>query len=96
MTVHYHTLQHVRRHSSVFHIATTNALTIIARSYFTDDVAVICHASTLLAPCIVDNGTLAGCPSGQRERSVKPSAYAYAGSNPAPATITIRNTANPR
>jgi hypothetical protein len=28
----------------------------------------------------------AGCPSGQWERTVNPSAYAYAGSNPAPAT----------
>ena len=30
--------------------------------------------------------TKAGCPSGQWERTVNPSAYAYAGSNPAPAT----------
>ncbi len=29
---------------------------------------------------------MAGCPSGQWERTVNPSAYAYAGSNPAPAT----------
>jgi hypothetical protein len=28
----------------------------------------------------------AGCPSGQRERSVKSSAEAYVGSNPTPAT----------
>jgi hypothetical protein len=29
---------------------------------------------------------MAGCPSGQWKRTVNPSAYAYAGSNPAPAT----------
>src|SRR5262249_5600476 len=29
----------------------------------------------------------AGCPSGQRERSVKPSVIAYVGSNPTPATL---------
>ena len=29
---------------------------------------------------------MAGCPSGQRERSVKSSAEAYVGSNPTPAT----------
>src|SRR5437588_12448484 len=28
----------------------------------------------------------AGCPSGQWERTVNPSAYAYTGSNPVPAT----------
>src|SRR5690348_4397801 len=31
---------------------------------------------------------MAGCPSGQWKRTVNPSAYAYAGSNPAPATET--------
>src|SRR5690606_11016618 len=31
--------------------------------------------------------TQAGCPSGQWEWTVNPSAYAYAGSNPAPATL---------
>ena len=29
---------------------------------------------------------MAGCPSGQWERTVNPSAYAYSGSNPLPAT----------
>ena len=33
--------------------------------------------------------TKAGCPSGQWERTVNPSAYAYAGSNPAPATVDV-------
>jgi hypothetical protein len=30
--------------------------------------------------------TLAGCPSGQWERTVNPPVYAYEGSNPSPAT----------
>ncbi len=30
-----------------------------------------------------------GCPSGQWERTVNPSAYAYAGSNPAPSTTKV-------
>ena len=34
----------------------------------------------------------AGCPSGQRERSVKPSADAYEGSNPSPATTQDRRS----
>jgi hypothetical protein len=33
-----------------------------------------------------DRSGTAGCPSGQRERSVKSSAEAYVGSNPTPAT----------
>ena len=33
-----------------------------------------------------DLSGMAGCPSGQRERSVKSSAEAYVGSNPTPAT----------
>src|SRR5947209_17189619 len=32
----------------------------------------------------------AGCPSGQWERTVNPSAYAYTGSNPVPATTSQR------
>jgi hypothetical protein len=34
-----------------------------------------------------DCNNTAGCPSGQWKRTVNPSAYAYAGSNPAPATL---------
>ena len=34
-----------------------------------------------------DSSGTAGCPSGQRERSVKSSAEAYVGSNPTPATV---------
>jgi hypothetical protein len=34
-----------------------------------------------------DPSGTAGCPSGQRERSVKSSAEAYVGSNPTPATV---------
>src|SRR3954447_1483854 len=30
---------------------------------------------------------MAGCPSGQWERTVNPSEYSFAGSNPAPATL---------
>ena len=33
---------------------------------------------------------LEGCPSGQRERAVNPSAYAYGGSNPPPSTKFLR------
>src|SRR4051812_36646796 len=33
------------------------------------------------------SASTAGCPSGQWKRTVNPSAYAFAGSNPAPATI---------
>ena len=44
-----------------------------------------------------DLSGMAGCPSGQRERSVKSSAEAYVGSNPTPATsqnrlLTRKNT----
>ena len=31
----------------------------------------------------------AGCPSGQRERTVNSPAYAYPGSNPGPATTSV-------
>ena len=36
------------------------------------------------------SASTAGCPSGQWKRTVNPSAYAYAGSNPAPATSVRR------
>ena len=37
-------------------------------------------------PVEVRGAVTAGCPSGQWERTVNPSAYAYVGSNPTPAT----------
>ncbi len=37
----------------------------------------------------------AGCPSGQREQTVNLSAYAYAGSNPAPATHALQRQSRP-
>src|SRR3954447_10909887 len=48
------------------------------------DMAVFVQSASSLYPA---SRTMAGCPSGQWERTVNPSAYAYAGSNPAPATI---------
>ena len=36
----------------------------------------------------VARSTQAGCPSGQWERTVNPSANAYTGSNPVPATLS--------
>ena len=58
---------------------------------FAHDVeAAVCHVSHPTSRHVSCYRTLAGCPSGQRERSVKPSAYAYAGSNPAPATMLDR------
>src|SRR3954454_9245609 len=47
------------------------------------DSAVFVQSTSSLYPA---SRTMAGCPSGQWERTVNPSAYAYAGSNPAPAT----------
>src|SRR5947207_1597123 len=38
------------------------------------------------SPSLYWPGSLGGCPSGQRERSVKSPAYAYGGSNPPPPT----------
>src|SRR5690554_1260405 len=61
-----------------------------------------CAGSDLLGAAVILSSArrlalraLAGCPSGQWKRTVNPSAYAYAGSNPAPATNGNGRSATP-
>jgi hypothetical protein len=50
----------------------------------TTGLSPVCDCSA--SPLYSASRTEAGCPSGQWERTVNPSAYAYPGSNPGPAT----------
>src|SRR4051812_9486495 len=49
-------------------------------------------SSLALRPHTTWSVSTAGCPSGQWKRTVNPSAYAFAGSNPAPATRQSGNS----
>ena len=51
-----------------------------------DGSVVLRYPSLVARPLNPGVPSTAGCPSGQWKRTVNPSAYAFAGSNPAPAT----------